>query len=120
VEINRQGITRVVLLTKRYAFKFPRLVYGWEMFLNGLLANLSEQDWGNYHDAFLIPNPVIRAAPGGFCNVYRRAAQLPVNYQTAKYWFDWSPYGDIKEEHLGVVNGRIVLLDYAMTGKCFS
>lgn len=42
MELNRDGVTRVVLLTKKYAIKFPRINYGWMKFIEGIHANLSE------------------------------------------------------------------------------
>lgn len=44
VEIDLKGCTRIVLLTKNYAFKIPT-VKSYKLFLNGLLANLEERIW---------------------------------------------------------------------------
>lgn len=41
VRINREGATRIVILTKRFAIKIPN-VYSYTMFLHGLLANRHE------------------------------------------------------------------------------
>lgn len=42
------GCTRIVLLTKKYAIKFPNFTYSWYHFLKGLLANVSENETWKY------------------------------------------------------------------------
>lgn len=36
------GITRCVMITRKYAIKVPRIRYGWFKFIAGVYANLSE------------------------------------------------------------------------------
>jgi hypothetical protein len=43
--INKNGVTRVVFIFKRHVLKLPTLKR-WDLFLNGLLANMQERDFG--------------------------------------------------------------------------
>lgn len=55
------GSTRAVLVTKRYAFKFPRL-RNWDQFFRGLSANQKERlHWKEAPDYFV---PVLFSIPG--------------------------------------------------------
>ena len=59
----RRGATRVVILTKNYALKVPTFE-SWELFLCGLLSNMSEVVWNVIECENLCP--VIWSIPGGF------------------------------------------------------
>ena len=48
------GVTRLVILTKRWAIKVPTPMYGWKYFLYGLLANMQEREWSGF-DSRLCP-----------------------------------------------------------------
>src|SRR4051812_31445385 len=69
-EINRRGANRLVILTKRYAFKLPTF-NSWRDFLFGLLNNQTENDLGRSGNPGYCP--VVFAIPGGFLTVMRRA-----------------------------------------------
>ena len=43
-EINLKGCTRIVFLTKKYAFKIPTFK-SYKLFINGIQANLEEKNW---------------------------------------------------------------------------
>lgn len=43
-EINKQGCTRTVFLTKKYAFKIPTFK-SYKLFISGIQANLEEKFW---------------------------------------------------------------------------
>ncbi len=110
----RRGITREVFLVGRWALKIPTWRYGWEVFLRGLQANISEATWTNYADGAPC-NPVVRKVPGGWLNVYRRAEPYTGDIDDVR----WEPYGDRKLDNVGVVDGRVVLIDYDMNnGPC--
>lgn len=124
----RSGVTRHVIITARYAFKFPNVRNGWPLFLRGILANLSEQEWGNYVESTIPPNPVIHAAPLGFCNMYRRAQPFEERLDErvldedgnmvedpALDALDFTPWGDKKRSNIGIVGGRLVMIDYDMS-----
>lgn len=116
MRLVRTGITREVVLTRRWAFKIPTARYGVKGFMRGCLANLSEQDWSGYIDGGPVPpNPVVRSLPWGLCNIYRTASEYTGPYDPAMF----GVYGDAKPEHLGVVDGSTVLLDYDMHCGCW-
>lgn len=51
MKLKNNGSTRIVLLTKRFALKFPR-IDSWMCFVQGMLSNLTEgklKDYGNQH-----------------------------------------------------------------------
>jgi hypothetical protein len=118
MRIVQTGITRTVFVGRRWTVKVPTIRNGWPLFLAGLQANMTEVVWSHYKDAFLTPNPVQWNLPGGWLNVYRTA----INVGGVEGWeaLDWEPFGDKKAEHLGFVDGEMVLLDYAMPPRPFS
>ena len=115
-EWNRQGITREVFLIGRWAFKFPRIVSGWRMFLCGLLANMQERSFAAAGWPELCP--VVFSIPGGWLVVMRRARPL-----TPEEWSNFRPYdfcekgdhvipAETKLDSFGVLDSRIVAVDY--------
>lgn len=118
--INRRGITRTVILTPRWAVKVPTirglgiLDSGSRVasFCRGVLANRSESEWSEVRGM----NPVVWSFKG-LINVYRRAEPVPdgtyedeADYEGITEWF--VPVGDRKPENIGIVDGRVVWLDY--------
>ena len=56
IAVNKQGVTRIVYLTKKYAIKLPRIRRGWMMFIQGMYSNLSEnQCWSVCQGEYLCP-----------------------------------------------------------------
>ena len=43
------GATRTVILTNRYAIKIPCILHKYKMFICGILANISEGGFVNFH-----------------------------------------------------------------------
>lgn len=115
------GTTRVVFLVGRWAVKVPRVKWGWRGFLRGSLANLSEQEWSRYEPSppTCPPNPVLRAAPWGLANVYRRATPYTDDFDRDRDRPLFGIFGDAKAINLGWVDGRLVLLDYDMYCSCW-
>ena len=115
-EWNRQGITREVFLTRRYAIKIPKLIYGWHKFLCGLLANMQEATFARAGWPELCP--VVFSIPGGWLVVMRRAKPLsdaeweafdaPAFCETADYLIP----AEFKQDSFGMLDGRIVAVDY--------
>lgn len=110
------GVTRHVVLIGSLAFKFPRLTYGWRMFLCGLLANHSERTWGRSGLTGICP--VVFALPGGWLVVQRRAELM-----TDEQWADFDARAfcergeylipaEHKSDSFGWLNGEVVALDY--------
>jgi hypothetical protein len=112
-EIHR-GCYRMVFLVGKYAFKVPNLRYGWEAFVNGVLCNIKENRIWDTLDKF--PEDAERSlfcpvlfSLGGFLLVQPRCSHLPKGYEVVP--IDW--VGDCKVENYGVLDGRVVIFDYA-------
>lgn len=54
MKVKTNGGTRIVILTKKYAFKIPRLG-SWRQFVQGMLSNLTEGQWKGYDNEHLCP-----------------------------------------------------------------
>jgi hypothetical protein len=106
------GITRVVILVGPYAIKLPQWNYGWDKFLHGLLANMQEVVWGRGYDDRLCP--VVWWIPGGWMTVMQRVDHVLTNENEIDYsvFQDGIPSGDDKPDNYGMLNGRIVKIDY--------
>jgi hypothetical protein len=119
ITINRQGITRTVILTKRYAIKLPALRHGWAKFLYGLLSNIDEARFACMANEFALC-PTIFAMPGGWLNIQPRCQTLSDAEWRLIAWIErddkrdtWQGMScDFKRDNFGTLNGRIVLLDY--------
>lgn len=117
----RRGITRTVLLTRRYAIKVPSWRGHCEGgtrgklagFARGILANQSESQWCDFHDWGGGVAPVLRSWLGGIVQVYPRCELLPDDFIGPLPALDPDP-GDIKADNFGLLNGRMVRIDYDM------
>lgn len=132
MKLIRSGITRTVILTRHYAIKIPSLRrYGdgfagllWS-FSRGVLANQSEAEWwrssppDNKHSLC----PVLRSWLGGMINVYPRCMPYVATPEQAEAMFrrEWRPIlaefpapGDNKPDNFGVLDGRVVRIDFDM------
>jgi hypothetical protein len=106
--ICHDGITRTVLLVGRWAIKLPKMRYGYEMFLRGLLANCQERMWWKeLRDRRLCP--VVCSSRFGVFLIMRRAenvADAPPREEFSGLPLDYKP------DNFGLLNGRVVLRDY--------
>ena len=116
IELCRKGVTRTVLLIGRYAFKFPKMRYGWRLFLLGLLGNMQEVVFSKTRWPELCP--IVFAIPGGWLVVMRRARILtPAEFAELdlEVWASGNggsiPY-EKKADSFGWLDGRIVVVDY--------
>jgi hypothetical protein len=121
ISINRRGVTRTVILTRRWAIKVPTIrglgspeLKGMRIasFCRGVLANRTELEWSSVRGV----NPVVWSYRG-LVNVYRRADPVPEgSFQEDKDYEglteDFVPIGDRKPENIGIIDGRIVWIDY--------
>lgn len=114
----RRGITRTVLLTRRWAIKVPSLrSHGdglrgvlWSL-TRGISANLSEQQWSGSPGTC-----PVRWSLAGLLNVYPRCSQPDQELRDE----DYEATGfigpmDKKPTNVGVLNGQLVFLDYDMS-----
>ena len=117
------GVTRTVVLTKRWAIKLPCLVYGWRYFLYGFLANMQEADWTGFDRRLC---PVTYAAPGGMFIIMPRCKEVTDEEFIAEIPSSWAVIDDdpgrelpveMKSCSFGRLNGRIVAVDYGGCGR---
>lgn len=130
----RYGLTRIVIITRRYAIKLPRPAFygiyadGLEGLLwtlcRGILANQSEASWWADADedtrTKLCP---LLLSYWGIINVYPRCEPYIVDEQTELDMFhrkslplDLMPDpGDSKPDNYGWLDGRLVRIDYDMS-----
>lgn len=126
----RRGITRTVLVFKRYAVKMPSLrPYGdglagllWSI-SRGILANQGEAEWWRHAELSQreMLCPVLHSWLGGIVNIYPRCEPYVVGMETQEAMFrreflplpDLAPQpGDTKADNYGWLNGKLVVLDY--------
>lgn len=125
-----RGITRTVLITSRWAIKFPSLRTDGDGFTGllwsicrGILANQCEAAWWGAADwrQRLHLCPVLYSWLGGVVNVYPRAEPFIVNrgVEMAMFRRQFTPVpflfpqlGDNKPQNYGWLAGRVVALDY--------
>jgi hypothetical protein len=111
----RRGLTRTVILTRRWAIKLPSLrSHGdgaqgalWSL-TRGIAANLSEAEWSG--SSGTCP---VRWSMAGLVNVYPRCAE-PEHEPTDEDYTATGYIGptDKKRSNVGVLNGQLVFLDY--------
>ena len=104
------GCTRIVILTKRWALKFP-MFGSWSLFLQGLLGNCHEYHWWKWtnHDVRLCP--VKFYVPTGVLLVMPRAKMITTSQMPDLEELSGLPT-DYKTENFGLLAGRVVMIDY--------
>lgn len=111
----RHGTTRVVLLLGGVAIKFPTTT-SWRLFLQGLLANMTEARFGRMDDARFREAlcPVRFAVPGGWLIVMSRATPLTASEYDERLveLADWPVPIEPKVDSVGLLDGRVVAVDY--------
>jgi hypothetical protein len=104
--------TGFVILTRRYAFKFPNLLGGWFQACWGMIDNMQERRAQGQQGIC----PLLWSLPGGLLNVMPRAREL-----TPEEWlaFDYDGHvqrgahsAERKPDSFGVLDGQIVAIDY--------
>ena len=120
----KYGTTRIVILTSRWAIKLPALTE-WRLLLLGLLGNMQETRFSKAKWPQLCP--VRFALPGGFLVLMPRADQLSreqFSAFSALDYAEWIKGGEPlakgewiipvenKLDSFGVLDGRIVAVDY--------
>lgn len=125
MKLNTRGVTRFVILTRRYAIKVPRFwwhhTFRWQMFLFGLLGNMQEREFARTKWPELCP--VVFSLPGGWLVVMRRAQPLHDDLTDAQYDAivnrpDYHVPAEHKVDSFGILDGRIVAIDYGGFGRC--
>jgi hypothetical protein len=119
------GCTRYAILTKNYAFKFPRLDnrnYYWGWFcciLKSLIANIVEYNvWKHYKKECPFLCPIIFHLPFGLLNVMPRCTEIldtdfKLSIKIAHMALSAIPDVIEKNPHnFGFLNGQLVCFDY--------
>lgn len=106
ISLNTSGRNRLVLLTRRYAFKIPSL-RSWQDLLYGLLNNLTEARVGTSGHAGVCP--VLWHIPGGWLVVMPR---LPILTEADEIPNIEGLCVERKMDSFGRYNDRIVAVDY--------
>ena len=111
----RHGATRTVLLIGPYAVKVPSLRHGTRNFLTGMLANMQEATFAKA--GWPVVCPVLFSLPVGLVVILPRCA--PVESEPDVEWWqtftikpDYEVPVEWKRDSLGVLDGRIVAVDY--------
>lgn len=110
------GCTRAVFLIGPWAIKFPTVIYGWRLFLLGLLANMQEQIFSRTGWPELCP--VLWGVSGGWLVVMRRAKILTeeeFERLDLESWVNRNDYtipAEIKHDSFGWLDGKLVAVDY--------
>lgn len=126
MRIDRTGGTRLVLLTKRYVFKIPRMG-SWKHFVQGMLSNLTEGQWKGcknphlcpiaYSNRFGLMVMMHRAGPVEDVELFNSDLQRLYDdvdadeYRTLDR--DFFEY-DAMPKNFGYLNGKLVKIDYGV------
>lgn len=116
------GATRAVLLIGGWAIKFPHFGRGYQLGLHGILANLQEREWSCVDDRLC---PVVWGDRCGLVLIMRRCEPIPEEQGMTRHfasYFDGKGWpggveidtlvSDWKPQNFGVLNGKLVCLDY--------
>ena len=128
IEINRNGYTRTVILTKSFAIKIPTLK-NWRGFLEGLVSNINETKFSKLGNRHLCP--VVFGTKCGLIVVMKRAKKINndglflVELARLKCEVDSDEYSDSRlgwgffmhdslKKNYGYLNGKLVKIDYGI------
>lgn len=110
----QQGVSRNVLLTKRFAIKFPRLS-SWRRFVAGLVSNLQEREfWKKKYPELC---PVLLSDPVGLFVVMPRLKLVEVSLPYREYMDlvlhkEYCIPVENKIGSFGMYKDKIVAIDY--------
>lgn len=120
MQINRRGVSRIVIVSRKFAFKLPNFVgyrgSRWRLFLTGLLANMQEVEFSRVGWPELCP--VVFRLPLGILSVMPRAEVLTddeflaFDVKAFCYTDNYVVPAEHKADSFGRLDGRIVAIDY--------
>lgn len=122
MKISRKGVTRIVIILRRYVIKIPNFTCQWSHFLRGLIGNMSEnQTWkwnsGKYETGKShLLCPVLWCSWGGWILIMKRVDEL-ITDDNREFW-DCDEHikffkGDDSISNYGILSGKLVKIDYA-------
>lgn len=117
----KTGSTRIVFLIKTRAYKIPNMRYSLEYFFKGWMANIHEKKtWKVFNSPEIEDTsvkdricPVLKSYLKGFIIVMPRC--IPVrkeDFPDENPYIDINLWGDYKMDNYGMLNGKMVCLDY--------
>jgi len=117
MKLITHGITRIVILTDKYAIKFPKPCV-WRHFLRGLLCSMEERliwEIACIEDSLLADCkehlcPVVWCSWGGWIIVMRKCEPAPDDWKKIDLLDKLC--GDHKIDNYGVLDGKLVMFDY--------
>lgn len=121
MKLIKTGITRWVILTDKYAIKFPNPSYSLSNFLQGWIANITEYNTWTIFNSEDIENkeirniicPVLKQYLWGFISIMPKCKEVPKNqFPEINPHLNIVNWGDYKIDNYGLLNGRLVCLDY--------
>lgn len=117
--IKAQGTSRTVFLVGKYALKFAAIKYGWQLFLYGCYGNASERKYYKLHSKSDYEGNLSKhVAPSLFCSWFgliqvQLRCEPMIGIMTVMDYSFFEPIcSDNKTENFGILNGKIVCLDY--------
>lgn len=120
MKLIKTGGTRWVILTHKYAIKFPN-PRTWKSFVQGMLSNLTEGQWKDYPDKHLCP--IHYSNRFGLLVIMARANEVKHEglfrcemhslYATCKLPRDFYEYDDFPK-NFGYYKGILVKIDYGV------
>lgn len=121
MKLIKTGITRWVIITDKYAIKFPNPSYSIQHWLKGWLANISERNiWVAFNSEGIedqkikyILCPVLKQYIWGFISIMPRCSPVPENeFPEENPYLDIVSWGDYKIDNYGIYKNRMVCFDY--------
>jgi hypothetical protein len=117
MKMIQSGITRTVYIIGKYAFKVPTVRYGWEYFIKGILANLTESKISEYHHRYLRPvrrsrlgllliMPKVEVLDREFTEEEMEGLRVDMDRDNVEY--------DLKPDNFGYLEGKLYCIDYGM------
>jgi len=117
MEIIKSGVTRNVVLIGRYAVKIAKHQYKHEHFLQGCVANYCERRVTKIFYSYDCPErymiaPTVWCSLFGLVSIQLRASLLNRELTDAEIVKFKGICNDIKNDNFGVLNERVVCIDY--------
>jgi len=113
------GTSRIVFLINKYAIKIANFRNGQQLFIYGCYGNISERKYYKQHSKVdYNDNMVEYIAPSLFCSwfgliqIQIRAEPLTRKMSNKEFNFFRNLTTDNKEENFGIINNKIVCIDY--------
>ncbi len=122
MKINKKGITRIVFVFRSFVLKIPKFTYSHDHFLQGCVSNWSERKFTKtFKNANFSGNMYKHIAPSLWCSWFG-LIQIQVKCEpnpeplsdSQKEFFEPLCGTDSKKENFGILNGRLVCLDYGL------